>query len=373
MTKQRSNQRSKRHEDAAREEWREQRKIKCLVWDLDNTLWTGVLLEDQQVSLRDEAVEVIRTLDERGILHSIASRNDFDSAMTKLQELDLQEYFIHPQINWGAKSTSIQRIATAINIGVDTLALVDDQAFERDEVNSVHPEVHCYDATDLAGIVDCSEMMPRFISDESKQRRQMLQTEITRNQVEESFEGAQDKFLASLGMRLDIYPAREQDLERAEELTLRTNQLNTTGRTYSYEELDELRKSDNFLLLVARLEDTYGSYGTIGLVLVEKHEHEWWIRLLLMSCRVMNRGIGGAIISYVRQCAKDARVRLLADMMMNDRNRMMYMTYKFNHFRNIDSSGDVTFLENDLSQIQPFPDYLRVENTLLIPSERAVS
>jgi FkbH-like protein len=339
---------------------RKERKVKCLVWDLDNTLWTGVLLEDKQVSLREEAVEVIRTLDKRGILHSIASRNDFDAAMTKLQELDLQEYFMHPQINWGAKSTSMQRIATAINIGVDTLALIDDQAFERDEVNSVHPEVHCYDATDLAGIVDCSEMMPRLISDESKQRRQMLQAEITRNQVEESFEGAQDKFLASLGMRLNIHAAREQDLERAEELTLRTNQLNTTGRTYSYEELDELRKSDDFLLLVASLEDSYGNYGTIGLVLIEKHEHEWWIRLLLMSCRVMNRGVGGAIISYIRQSAKDAGVRLLADMIMNDRNRMMYMTYKFNHFRNIDSSGDVTILENDLDRIASYPRYLDI-------------
>lgn len=360
MTKQSPNQQLQRHEKAAREEWRKERKIKCLVWDLDNTLWTGVLLEDQKVSLRDEAVEVIRTLDKRGILHSIASRNDFDSAMTKLQELNLQEYFIHPQINWGAKSTSILRIAEAVNIGVDTLAFVDDQAFERDEVNSVHAEVQCYDASDLDGIVDRPEMMPRFVSDESRHRRQMLQAEITRNQIEESFEGAQDKFLASLEMRLDIYPAREQDLERAEELTLRTNQLNTTGRTYSYEELDELRKSDDFLLMVANLEDTYGSYGTIGLVLVEKQEQEWWIRLLLMSCRVMNRGIGGAIISYVRQCAKDAGVRLLADMIMNDRNRMMYMTYKFNHFREIEKSGDLTVLENDLSQIPPFPGYLTV-------------
>ncbi len=353
-----------RHQKAAREEWRKERKIKCLVWDLDNTLWDGVLLEDPQVSLRDEAVDVIRALDDRGILHSIASRNDFDSAMTKLQELDLQEYFIHPQINWGAKSASIQRISEAINIGVDTLAFIDDQAFEREEVNSVHPVVHCYDVTDLAGIVDCPEMMPRFISDESKQRRQMLQAEITRNQLEESFEGAQDKFLASLGMRLDIYPAREQDLERAEELTLRTNQLNTTGRTYSYQELDEFRKSDNFLLLVARLEDRYGNYGTIGLVLVEKQEQEWWIRLLLMSCRVMNRGIGGPMITYIRQLAKDAGVRLLADMIINDRNRMMYMTYKFSRFREIGKVGDMSVLENDLSRIQPYPGYLRISASI---------
>jgi FkbH-like protein len=343
---------------AAREEWRKEKKVKCLVWDLDNTLWTGTLLEDPDVTIRDKAVELIRALDARGILHSIASRNDADLAMTKLREAGLDEYFIHPQINWGAKSASIQRIAEAINIGIDTLAFVDDQPFERDEVASVHPLVQCYDAADLASIADRSEMKPRFISDESRHRREMLQAEIKRTEIEESFEGAQDKFLASLGMHLLIHPAGEEDLERAEELTLRTNQLNTTGRTYSYDELNVLRQSDDHLLLVAKLDDKYGSYGTIGLALIEKLDREWWIRLLLMSCRVMNRGIGGALITFLRRQAKDAGMRLLADMIMNDRNRMMYMTYKFSHFREIGQSGDVTFLENDLDRIPPYPEYL---------------
>jgi len=341
-------------------ELRKEKKIKCLVWDLDNTLWTGVLLEDPHVTLRDEVVDIIHTLDRRGILHSIASRNDRDAAIGQLQEFGLQGYFIHPQINWGAKSASIARIAEAINIGIDTLAFIDDQPFERDEVLSVHPEVYCYDVADMARIVDRTEMMPRFVSDESRHRREMLQAEITRNEIEESFEGAQDKFLTSLDMQLVICPAREQDLERAEELTLRTNQLNTTGRTYSYDELNDLRKSNDHHLLVARLKDKYGSYGTIGLALVEKHDSGWWIRLLLMSCRVMNRGIGGAIITHIRQLARNAGEKLFADMMVNNRNRMMYMTYKFNHFREIEKSGDLTVLENDLSQIPPFPGYLTV-------------
>jgi len=348
------------HEEAARKEWRKERKIKCLVWDLDNTLWSGILLEDRHVKLRDEAVAVIRTLDSRGILHSIASRNDFDTAMTKLEEFGLRDYFIYPQIGWGAKSAFIAHIAKSINIGLDTLAFIDDQPFERDEVNSVHTEVQCYDAADLVTLVDNPEMMPRFISDESRHRRQMVQAEITRSHIEESFEGAQDQFLASLEMRLDIFPAREQNLKRAEELTLRTNQLNTTGRTYSYDELDQLRKSEDFHLLLASLEDRYGSYGTIGLVLIEKLDQEWWIRLLLVSCRVMNRGIGGAIITYVREQAKKNGVRLLAEMISNDRNRMMYMTYKFNHFREVGQSVDVTIFENDLSRIPPYPSYLRI-------------
>jgi len=348
------------HEEAAREEWRSERKIKCLVWDLDDTLWNGVLLEDQQVTLRDGVADVIRTLDDRGILHSIASRNDHDEATARLEYFGLQEFFIHPQINWGSKSNSIQKIAKSINIGIDTIAFIDDQPFERDEVRSVHEDVLCLDATDLTSILDLPEMTPRFITEESRLRRKMLQADIIRKSAEESFEGAQDQFLASLDMHLKIHPARESDLKRAEELTLRTNQLNTTGRTYSYTELEALRKSRNHHLWVASLEDKYGSHGTIGLVLIEIIEGKWWIRLLLMSCRVMNRGIGGVVINHIRNKAREAGVQLFADMIENKRNRMMYMTYKFSHFREVDQSGDMTVFENDLSQLQTFPSYLQI-------------
>lgn len=113
----------------------EEKKIKCVVWDLDNTVWNGVLIEDAKVTPRDGIKEIIETLDERGILQSIASKNDAGCALAKLRELGLDEYFIYPQINWGNKSSSVKEIAKSINIGIDTLALIDDQAFERDEVS----------------------------------------------------------------------------------------------------------------------------------------------------------------------------------------------------------------------------------------------
>src|SRR5579863_9689303 len=84
--------------------------IKCVVWDLDNTLWDGVLLEDEQVSLRPGVLEVIKTLDSRGILHSIASKNDRAAAMNKLAEFGLSEYFLYPQINWNSKAASVREI-----------------------------------------------------------------------------------------------------------------------------------------------------------------------------------------------------------------------------------------------------------------------
>lgn len=335
-------------------------KVKCLVWDLDNTLWNGILLEDIEITLREGVIKVIRTLDERGILLSIASHNDHNQAMIRLEMLGLQDYFIYPQINWERKSVSIQAIAEALNIGIDSLAFIDDQPYERDEVAYYHPEVLCINAANLDQVLDMPEMMPRFITIDSRRRRHMYQADIQRKELKQNFNGAEDAFLASLDMTLIISPAEEEDLKRVEELTLRTNQLNTTGYTYTYRELDEFRQSDRHYLWVAGLEDRYGSYGKIGLTLIEVSDEDWWIRLFLMSCRVMNRGVGAAFINYIRNRARKSGVRLLADMIPTDRNRMMYMTYKFNHFREAGQSKDSVIFENDLSQEQAYPDYLRL-------------
>jgi FkbH-like protein len=332
--------------------------VKCLVWDLDHTVWEGILLEDPEVRLRPGVAEALAALDGRGILHSIASRNDHDLAMAKLRELGLDEYFLYPKVNWGTKSASIAAIAKDLNLGIDALAFVDDQPFEREEVQFTHPQVLCFDAAELPELLDRPELSPRFITEDSRLRRRMYQADIARNQAEESFAGAAEEFLATLGMVFTIAPCREEDLKRAEELTVRTHQLNTTGYTYSYEELDALRQSDRHRLLVCSLTDKYGSYGKIGLTLVEKGAQAWTVKLLLMSCRVMSKGVGTILINHLLALAKEAGVRLQAEFVSNDRNRAMLVTYKFAGFKEVDRRGEVAILENDLTRIQPPPPYV---------------
>jgi FkbH-like protein len=337
------------------------RMIKLIVWDLDETLWRGTLLEDGAVVLRDGVAEIIKTLDGRGILQSIASKNDHDQAMERLRGFGLAEYFLYPQINWNSKASSIKSIAASLNIGTDAVGFIDDQAFERDEVAFSLPDVCCLDSIDLESLLDRPDLNPRFITEDSRLRRQMYLSDIDRQKAEESFIGPQEEFLSTLGLELTIAAARSEDLKRAEELTLRTNQLNTTGYTYSYEELNEFRQSDRHRLLVAGLIDKYGTYGKIGLVLIECAEREWAIKLLLMSCRVMSRGIGTILINHILKSAKEANVRLLAEFVPNGRNRMMYVSYKFANFREVEQRGELVILENDLSRIQEFPPYAKVE------------
>lgn len=340
---------------------KDKKVIKCVVWDLDNTLWHGVLLEDEKVSLRENIVNLVHTLDSRGILQSIASKNESATAIARLKEFGLKEYFLYPQINWNSKAYSIKEIATSLNIGLDVIAFVDDQLFELEEVKFTLPEILCINADEVSSILDMHVMNPRFITEDSSIRRLMYISDIERQNAEKEFVGTADEFLATLNMSFTISSAEEDDLQRAEELTLRTNQLNTTGYTYSYDELNHFRQSENHKLLIASLEDKYGSYGKIGLALIECQTDKWTIKLLLMSCRVMSRGVGTIMMNYIMSLAQKNNVRLLAEFISNDRNRMMYISYKFAGFKEIDKKGDLVVFENDLTRIQDVPAYVKFQ------------
>src|SRR5258706_14052724 len=123
--------------------------VKCLVWDLDNTLWGGRLLEDGEVPLAEPVRELIKLLDARGILQSIASKNDHDQAWAKLEQLGVAEYFILPHIGWTPKFESIRAIAAELNFAYATMAFVDDQATELASVSYYLPDVRCYPATQV--------------------------------------------------------------------------------------------------------------------------------------------------------------------------------------------------------------------------------
>jgi FkbH-like protein len=335
-----------------------QGRVKCVAWDLDNTVWDGVLLEGDDLRLKADVVEAIKHLDQLGVLHSVVSKNDHAAAMAKLKEFGLDEYFIYPQIGWNAKSSAIEQIAKSINIGLDAIAFVDDQEFERGEVAHALPQVIVVDVADLDTELTRPEFRPRFVTAESAQRREMYRQQINRDVAEQDFVGPSAEFLSTLDMVFTIRAAGEDDLQRAEELTIRTNQLNSTGRTYSYEELNALRNSPDHLLLVAALHDRFGTYGTIGLCLVEKGSDAWFLRLLLMSCRVVSRGVGTVLLNHVLELARQAGLGLRADFVETGRNRMMQITYAFAGFTEVERDGNRVVLQRDPQEVQPAPDFV---------------
>lgn len=334
--------------------------IKCIVWDLDNTIWSGILAEDREVKPVEGVAEVIAELDRRGILHSISSRNSHSDAVRKLEELSLFDYFLCPQIDWVDKSGSIARIAKQLNIGLDAIAFVDDQKFERDEVYFAHPSVECFDVTQIKAFLVHPRLTPSVITEDASRRRQMYKEDMQRQKDEEEFSGSTEEFLATLNMQLEISPAHEADLDRAAELTVRTHQLNTTGRAYSLEELRSFTKNPEYLLLTASLDDKYGSYGTIGIALVQLTPHDMVIKLLLLSCRVMSRGLGMVFIIYLMNEARRRKLGLLAEFIANERNRMMDMAFRFAGFNEYNRQGEVQVLKHDLTSIPKYPDYVNL-------------
>ena len=348
------------HLPAKKGTMKRQRNIKCVVWDLDDTIWNGVLLENGGAGLRGNVAHVIETLDRRGILHSIASRNSSELAMARLEAFGLKEYFLYPQIHWNSKAESIKEISRLLNIGVDSIAFIDDQPFERDEVKFSLPEVLCMDSSSIDMLPMMPEMNPRFITEDSRNRRRMYLTDIVRKKAEAEYVNAPEAFLASLKMVVTVSPAGEEDLKRAEELTERTHQFNTTGHAYSYEELDFFRTSGDHRLLIATLDDKYGTYGIVGLALVECSQDEWRIKLHLMSCRVLSRGVASVMLCHLRNEANRRKVRLLAEFIPNDTNLVTSVLYKFAGFREIEPRGGLVLFEDPLPAAHPFPGYVQV-------------
>jgi methoxymalonate biosynthesis protein len=306
--------------------------VKCLVWDLDNTLWQGTLLEDPGVQLSREIRGVIVELDSRGILQSIASKNDYDLAWRRLEELGVAEYFVHPQIGWGRKSDSVCAIAAELNFALNTIAFIDDLPSERAEVSFRAPEVRCYAAEQAVSVAGQPEFSPEMVTVDARRRRQMYQASFRRDLERESFAGPDEEFLRSLDLVMTIKRAGEEDLSRVEELTLRTSQMNATGVHYPDEVLRGLLRDPDHEVLTVTLTDCFGPHGAVGVLLLEYHRTLWHLKLLATSCRVVSFGAGAVILNWLIDRAAQAGVHLAADFRPTDRNRMMDIAYRFAGF-----------------------------------------
>lgn len=342
---------------------REKKQIKCLIWDLDRTLWEGVLSEGGAGALRPGVREALAELDRRGVLLSIASRNEPGPAMAALEELGVADYFLCPQINWGDKGESVRRIGELLNLKPEALALIDDSPFERDGVRHALPQVTVYPETAVEGLLARPELTPRFVTETSAARRSMYRADLARREAQEGFSGSSEEFLKTLDIHVAVAPVGEGDLQRVEELTVRTHQLNSTGYTYSYEELTALAGSPDHIFLVCSMKDRYGDNGKVGLLLAKVTGDVMKIELLIVSCRVMSYGIGSGLLAYAVGLAKRMGKRLQADFLQTEHNRIMYITYKFAGFEEAGGEGDRLLLEYAGEEAPALPAYLNWDDS----------
>ncbi len=349
--------------------------VKCLVWDLDNTLWRGTLLEDPEVLLPAEIRATIAELDSRGILQSVASKNDHEHAWARLEALGIAEYFVLPQIGWHPKSQSVKQIADELNFAMKTIAFIDDQPAERAEVTHHHPDVRCYDATEALALTGRPEFSPAVVTIDALRRRSMYQAGFQRTAERESFTGPDEDFLRTLDLVMEVKRADEVDLSRVEELTLRTSQMNATGVHYSDADLRALLADPDHEVLTVTLTDRFGPHGAVGVMLLGYHESVWHLKLLATSCRVVSFGAGAVLLNWLVNEAATAGVHLAADFRRTDRNRMMDIAYRFAGFDDASCGclaeagagadrGDIQF-RHLVADLRPAPTTMRVEAPVL--------
>lgn len=321
-------------------------KVKCVCWDLDNTVWAGTLIETdpELLELRPGVLSAIEELDRRGIVQMVVSKNQEDDALPVLKRLGINDFFVYRFINWNAKSDSIARIADLLNINIDTFAFVDDQPFERAEVGESLPCVRVYAETDVPSLLDDPAFDVPVTADGSK-RRIMYQTEAKRREVEQGFSGSNVDFIRSCGLVVEMsLPDTEAKRVRSYELVQRTNQLNLSGRRY---------EADAFAALIAgeqgdrtvcvTCEDRFGSYGQVGYVVLELCQSVLYVREFAMSCRVMGKCVENALASWLMELA---RARGADQVVMKgrrtDRNALVVKTFEGVGF------GDEALFDGDI-------------------------
>lgn len=274
------------------------KKAKCVVWDLDNTMWDGILVEDgpEKLTLRPGIRQVIEEIDRRGILQSVASKNNYDEAIAVLKRFGIDEYFLSPQISWQPKSDAVQEIARQLNIGLDSLLFVDDSEFELQQVSVALQDVRTINARRYMEIADLEECQVP-VTAESRDRRKMYRVETQRRDAAESFADDYIAFLRHCEIRLNIRPMIEENLERVHELTQRTNQMNFSGNRYDRSVLKQILSTSYLDTYVLDVEDRFGTYGVVGFCIVDNRVP--LMTDLMFSCRIQSKRLEHAFLAYL--------------------------------------------------------------------------
>lgn len=327
--------------------------VKVVVWDLDGTLWSGVALEsDGLPALLPGVVSTLDTLAERGILASIASRNPA-SVAGLVEETALAGRFLSPQYGWGRKSDALRRIADELDVDLSALAFVDDDPFERADVERTLPSVLVLAPEEVADALDRPEFSPGPVTDAARSRVDSYRQRATRNTARASFAGSDEDFLRWAGLRAVLRPAVAADRDRLAELARRTTQYNSTGA--------ELPSGG--LALVLELADRFGDDGLVGVAAVSTPDGpEWTAELVAVSCRAGGRGGLPVLLTGLARVARSRGVgRLVVPCRLTERNVPVRLGLRQAGFTALSRSDGIASYGLELGDSPAYPDWIAVE------------
>ncbi|MGY5864183.1 MAG: HAD-IIIC family phosphatase [Candidatus Thorarchaeota archaeon] len=325
------------------------RTKKCIVLDLDNTLWGGIIGEDgiEGIKLGNAAPGIeyvdfqrsLLSLYNRGIILAICSKNNYDDAIKVFQEHPFQilkeEHFAAMRINWQNKASNIAELAKEINIGLDSMVFFDDNPVERAQVSQTLPEVFVVDFPKNPRLYrETLENLNVFdvlsLTKEDMARGEMYAGKRKRAELETSMDSIED-FLRTLDLKVRIKPVDDFDTPRVVQLIGKTNQFNLTTRRYTDAEIQQFREQATSIVYSMAVTDKFGDEGVVGVAIVKKKDDDWWIDSMLMSCRVIGRSVEIALLAkIVRDARAEGASRIIGEYIPTKKNPPAAQVYE-NH------------------------------------------
>ena len=345
---------------------------KCLVLDLDNTLWGGIIGDDgmENIEIGHETPtaeaytafqQYVLGLKARGIILAVCSKNEEDVAKTGFDHPDSVLHvddFVSFRANWEPKNRNIQAIAEEINIGTDSLVFIDDNPAERQIVRDTMPEVAVpeVDPVDVFSYIRVIEgagyFEPVTISEDDRKRNASYMENKQRRELAGAME-SYDDFLKSLQMEAEIAPFRPMYFDRIAQLTNKSNQFNLTTRRYTRADIEQMANEPQYITLYGRLTDKFGDNGLVSVVIGEKMGDALHIHLWLMSCRVLKRGMEQMMLDALAECAAaDGCKELIGYYYKTAKNKMVADLYATFGFEKITQEGDDTVWKLSLDTYQ---------------------
>ena len=328
---------------------------KCVVLDLDNTLWGGVIGDDGLKSIQigelglghafSEFQMWLKELKNRGIILTVCSKNNEDIAKEPFEKhpemvLRLEDISMFVA-NWQDKASNIKHIQETINIGMDSLVFIDDNPFERNLVKELIPDITVPDLPEdpamyLSYLKSLNLFETASYSENDKDRTKQYQAEVGRATMQSSFEDFND-YLKSLQMVATAHEFNEFEIPRISQLTQRSNQFNLRTIRYTEAEIEEILRNDKYLTLSFSLKDKFGDYGLISVVIMEKKDKETlFLDTWLMSCKVLKRGMEEFIINTIIETAKKKGFKkVVGEYIKTPKNAMVEKIYSNLGFKEV--------------------------------------
>lgn len=357
---------------------------KCLVLDLDNTLWGGVIGDDGvdglQIGHETPAAEAytafqeyVLHLKQRGIILAVCSKNEADVARTGFDHPDSVLHvsdFVSFHANWEPKNRNIQAIAEEINIGTDSMVFLDDNPAERQLIRDTMPEVAVpeIDPVDVFSYIRAIEgagyFEPVAISDDDRKRNETYMENKQRQELASSLT-SYDDFLASLQMEAEIDVFQPVYYDRIAQLTNKSNQFNLTTHRYTRAEIEQMAVDEKYITLYGRLMDKFGDNGLISVVIGEKRGNELHLVLWLMSCRVLKRGMEQVMLDAVAEKAAHAGCeKLVGYYYKTKKNKMVANLYETFGFSKKEQNDEDTVWEVSLAGYKPQGRFIQVKGAV---------